>query len=240
MAAHTIYAGCSGWAYSTWKPGFYPAKMPAKQFLPYYASLLNSVEVNYTFRQLPTAAQAEAWLAATGADFRFSFKAPQRISHLLRLRNCSEPFAQFVESLTPFVAAERMGLMLVQLPPNFKADAERLEAFLRDAAPHRLRLAFEFRHESWFAASTYAPLERYGAALCIAESDELVAPEVHTAPFACYRLRCSDYGEAALHAIARRLHARAANGEVFAYFRHEDAPDAPLRARRVLTRLNEL
>ncbi len=240
MARHPLYAGCSGWAYASWKPGFYPAKTAAKQFLACYASQLNSVEVNYTFRQLPSAAQAGNWLDATGKDFRFSFKAPQRISHLLRLRNCGEAMAAFAESLAPFAQAGRMGLVLVQLPPNFKTDVLRLEAFLHDAAPLSLRLAFEFRHESWFEAATYAMLERHGAALCIAESDELTTPEVHTAPFACYRLRRSQYDDAALEAIAQRLHARAAKGDVFVYFKHEEVPDGPLRARAVLQRFHEL
>lgn len=237
MRAHPIYVGCSGWAYPSWKPGFYPAKTPAKKFLEYYGSQLASVEVNYTFRQLPTAAQAETWLAATGPNFRFSFKAPQRITHLSRLRNCAEPLARFAESLAPFVAAGRMGLVLFQLPPNFKADAARLDAFLAEAAAHGLRHAFEFRHESWFAPETYAVLERHGAALCVAESDELVTPDVTTAGFACYRLRKGDYSAADLNAIAKQLRERSAQGEVFAYFKHEEEPDGPLRARAVLDKL---
>uniref|UniRef100_A0A7V5CSQ2 DUF72 domain-containing protein n=1 Tax=Acidobacterium capsulatum TaxID=33075 RepID=A0A7V5CSQ2_9BACT len=240
MARPSLYAGCSGWAYASWKPGFYPAKTAAKQFLAYYASQLNSVEVNYTFRQLPSEAQAENWLAATAEDFRFSFKAPQRVSHLLRLRNCDEAMTAFADSLAPFKQAGRMGLVLVQLPPNFKADATRLESFLEDASRLNLRLALEFRHESWFEAATYATLERHGAALCIAESDELVTPEVHTAAFGCYRLRRSHYDEAALNELAERLHTRAASGEVYAYFKHEEAPDGPLRARAVLDRLQQL
>ena len=81
-----LYVGTSGWAYPSWKPGFYPAALPAKKFLGYYATRLNSCEVNYTFRKLPTAAQIADWLAQTGEGFRFSFKAPQRITHFSRLR----------------------------------------------------------------------------------------------------------------------------------------------------------
>jgi uncharacterized protein YecE (DUF72 family) len=239
MRAHPIYVGCSGWAYPTWKPGFYPGKTSAKKFLEYYASQLNSVEVNYTFRQLPTPAQAETWLQATGPEFRFSFKAPQRITHLSRLRNCAEPLARFAESLAPFAAAGRLGLILFQLPPNFKADVPQLDDFLTGAAATGLRHAFEFRHESWFTPETYAVLERHQAALCAAESDELITPEVVTAPFACYRLRKGAYSPGDLDAIAGRLRQRSAQGEVFAYFKHEDEPDGPLRARAVLDRLND-
>lgn len=240
MSAHPIYSGCSGWSYPTWKPGFYPPKTPARQFLHYYASQLNTVEVNYTFRQLPTAAQAQNWLDAVGPNFCFSFKAPQRITHILRLRNCADAFAAFAESLQPFDVANRLGLILVQLPPNFHADSDRLDSFLHDAAPHALRLAFEFRHESWFAPATYNLLQSHQAALCLAESDDLTTPEVHTAPFTCYRLRKSAYEPADLPKIAARFAQRAAAGEVYAYFKHEDAPDAPLRARAVLDALHKL
>ena len=127
-------AGTSGWAYPTWKPDFYPAGTPAKRFLEFYASQLSSVEVNYTFRALPTAKMLEGWLAATPADFRFSFKAPQRITHFKRLRDCDDDVAQFVAALEPVRQAGKLGLLLFQLPPNFKADAERLSGFLATPA----------------------------------------------------------------------------------------------------------
>src|SRR5277367_3777357 len=107
-----IFVGCSGWAYPTWKPGFYPANVPAKKFLEFYATQLNSVEVNYTFRALPTARMLEGWLAATPASFRFSFKAPQRITHFKRLRECAADVAQFVDSLALVREAGRLGLLL--------------------------------------------------------------------------------------------------------------------------------
>jgi len=113
-----LFAGTSGWAYPSWKPDFYPAGLPAKRFLSYYASQLNSVEVNYTFRQLPSASTLENWLASTPSGFRFSFKAPQRITHLKRLRDCSEIVAQFVHTLEPVRQAGKLGLLLFQLPPN--------------------------------------------------------------------------------------------------------------------------
>ena len=145
--------GCSGWAYPTWKPDFYPAKTPAKKMLEYYATQLNSVEVNYTFRQLPSASTIEGWLAQTGPEFRFSFKAPQRITHIKRLKEAGEALSAFYTALLPVIRAGRMGVVLYQLPPNFKADLERLSGFLKEAAPEDaggIRIAFEFRHASWF------------------------------------------------------------------------------------------
>lgn len=244
-AQHTadrIFVGCSGWAYASWKPGFYPAGVSQKKFLSYYASRLNSVEVNYTFRALPTEKMIADWLAATepgiaGHDFRFSFKAPQRITHILRLKHAAADVEAFVASLAPVRQARRLGALLFQLPPNFKADLDRLSAFLDDC-PRGQRIAFEFRHESWFAEPNLSALEallrKHKAALCAAESDELTSPDLATADFACYRLRRSEYSEAELAAVRTRLLDKARHGDVYAYFKHEDEPDGALRATAVL------
>lgn len=229
-----FYVGCSGWAYTTWKPDFYPSDVPAKKLLNYYATRLNSVEVNYTFRSLPSPGTVQSWLEATGPAFRFSFKAPQRITHILRLKNCHDALRQFADSIAPVVTASRIGLILFQLPPNAKADAGRLAAFLNDAAPLNLRLAFEFRHDSWFTPEIHSILQSHSAALCIAESDDLVTPEAQTAPFTCHRLRKSVYSAADLNAIRTKLHACAIVGDVFAYFKHEETPIGAIRAVDVL------
>jgi uncharacterized protein YecE (DUF72 family) len=241
MAAHphTVYAGTSGWAYATWKPGFYPAKTPAARMLAYYASQLNSVEVNFTFRQLPTEKQLTTWLEATGDGFRFTFKAPQAITHLKRLRECGDALAALKAALSPAERASKMGAVLFQLPPNFRADVERLKIFLAETARLKMRTAFEFRHESWFEEPTYAALAENNAALCIAESDELQTPQRRTADFLCYRLRRSAYSEKDLQDLARRFAGDRDEGDVYVYFMHEDAPDGPLRARAVLEALTQ-
>ena len=242
--AASVWVGCSGWAYPSWRPLFYPAKTPLKKLLEAYAARLNSVEVNYTFRSLPTPANVDGWLQATPETFRFSFKAPQRITHFARLRSCGPLLLDFAESVKPVLAAGRLGVMLFQLPPNFAAEAPLLDEFLAEAvdafaraAGAPMRMAVEFRHASWFARETYAVLEQHGAALCVAESDELATPDVMTAPFACYRLRRSDYSEAALEKVRETLELRATRGEVFAYFKHEQEPHGPLRAAAVLAGL---
>ncbi len=232
--SHRVYAGTSGWAYASWKPGFYPPKTPAAKMLPWYASQLNSVEVNFTFRQLPSGQQLTNWLDAAGEHFRFSFKAPQSITHLKRLRECDEALAALSGALAPAAQAGKMGIVLFQLPPNFRADLERLQGFLADLARHPIQAAFEFRHPSWFDEPVFQALESAGVAVCIAESDELQTPPRRTAEFTCYRLRRSTYSEADLSRIARQLTADATRGNVYAYFMHEDAPDGPLRARAVL------
>ena len=236
-----LYAGTSGWAYPTWKPAFYPAGTPAKRFLEFYASKLTSVEVNYTFRALPTAKMLEGWLAATPANFRFSFKAPQRITHFRRLQECADDVAQFVSALEPVRQADKLGLLLFQLPPNFKADAERLISFLASPALRTASapvIAFEFRHESWFTDEIYAILRQHNAALCIAESDDLLTPEIHTATGStCYRLRRSGgYSALELDAFAKRFTALAEQRDVYVYFKHEDEPTGALNATAFLER----
>jgi len=234
-----LYAGTSGWAYPTWKPDFYPAGTPAKRFLEFYASKLTSVEVNYTFRSLPTAKMLEGWLVATPANFRFSFKAPQRITHFKRLQECVDDVAQFVAALEPVRQAGKLGLLLFQLPPNYKADTERLSSFLSVPAfrtANAPAIAFEFRHESWFTEEIYAILRQHNAALCIAESDDLLTPEVHTATdCACYRLRrTGGYSAAELDAFAKRFTALAEQRDVYVYFKHEDEPTGALNATAFL------
>jgi uncharacterized protein YecE (DUF72 family) len=238
-----LYAGTSGWAYPTWKPDFYPAGTPAKRFLEFYATQLTSVEVNYTFRALPTLKMLESWMAATPANFRFSFKAPQRITHFKRLRDCEGDVAQFLAALEPMRPAGKLGLLLFQLPPNFKADPSQLSDFLAAPAFHINNtppVAFEFRHESWFSDATYAILSEHNAALCIAESDGITTPEVHTSTdCTCYRLRRNGgYSPVELDAFAVRLTTLAQQRDVYVYFKHEDEPTGALNATQFLARAN--
>jgi len=235
-----IFVGTSGWAYASWKPDFYPGAVPQKKFLEYYATQLNSVEVNYTFRQLPNASILAGWMASTGSGFRFSFKAPQRLTHILRLKDCGDGVAALAQTLAPVAAAGRMGIVLFQLPPNFKADPARLDSFLLDAKKSRLRMAFEFRNATWFCEKVYAVLRTHGAALCVAENEDLATPDLVTAPFACYRLRMSGgYSAAQLEEIRSKLLSRCSEGEVFAYFKHEDEPSGALCAVATLQLLSQ-
>lgn len=240
----SLYLGTSGWAYPTWKPGFYPKDVPARSFLQFYASRLTSVEVNYTFRTLPSAAQLQGWLDATPAGFRFSFKAPQRITHFQRLRECHAAVAEFIASLEPARAAGKLGSLLFQLPPNFAADPSRLQTFLEAPAfaEHRpLQVAFEFRHPSWFTDETYEILRRSNRALCIAEGDDLKTPDVSTADFRCYRLRRSGgYPAAERKVFAERFQQLAKDSDVYVYFKHEDEPKGALDATDVLATASKL
>src|SRR5579872_5427296 len=199
----TLYAGTSGFAYPAWKPGFYPAKLPAKQFLNHYAQRLNCVEINYTFRRLPSASTLSNWVEATPAGFVFAVKANMRITHILRLKNAAEATELFFKMIDPLRTSRRLGPVLFQLPPAMKCDLEALRAYL-DLLPEGLRYAFEFRHASWLADPVFDELRRRNISLCVAESERLEVPEVITADFVYYRLRKPDYTPADVESFASR------------------------------------
>ena len=133
-----------------WKPGFYPADVPASRFLTHYASRLNATEVNYQLQALAVGLD----LGGLGRQeaqphFLFAMKAHQRITHWLRLKGAEEATRFFLEALAPLRDRERLGPVLLQLPPDLQRDDERLAAYLA-LLPADLRFAFEFRHTSWF------------------------------------------------------------------------------------------
>jgi uncharacterized protein YecE (DUF72 family) len=228
-----LFAGTSGFAYPAWKPDFYPAKLPQKDFLKYYATRLNAVEINYTFRQLPSAATLEKWVSGTPDGFVFALKAHMRITHMLRLKE-SEFTPVFFRAIDPLRATRRLGPVLFQLPPNFKADIPTLAAFL-EKLPEDVPCAFEFRNPSWLVDEVYKLLESRRVALCLAESDKFEVPEVVTAKFVYARLRKAEYSPADRAEIAERIARLRASGlDVYAFFKHEDDPAGALYAEQLL------
>ncbi len=228
-----IYAGTSGWAYSTWKPEFYPAKLGSAKFLIYYASRLNSVEVNYTFRSFPSKKLLKSWIEATPPGFRFAVKAHQSITHIRRLRNATGLTSKFITSLQPLRVTRKLGPVLFQLPPFLKCDLELLKEFLK-GLPKQTRCAFEFRHVSWFNDAVFTALQDANVALCLAESDALETPNVGTADFSYLRLRKEKYSPKRRNAVTKRVKSLAKKGDVFAFFKHQEKPEGPRYAEGIL------
>jgi uncharacterized protein YecE (DUF72 family) len=229
-----LFVGTSGWAYPSWKPGFYPEKLAQTKFLPYYASQLNTVEVNLTFRQLLKDTTAKKWIEQTPGHFRFGIKAHQVITHIKRLKGADDFVPRFFGTIEALADARKLGPVLFQLPPNMKADPKVLQDFL-SILPKGIPIAFEFRHESWFADDIFACLREHNRALCIAETEERVTPDVVTADFAYYRYRKPEYTAEERHAMVRRMHEHLAAGrDVFAYFKHEETPQGAMYAVDVL------
>ena len=224
-----MHVGTSGYNYEAWRGSFYPEDLPSKRMLGYYAERFDTVEINYSFYRRPTPKILEGWAAQVPERFRFALKAWQRIMHQKRLRDCADLVASFSEAARTL--GPRLAPVLYQLPPNLKADLPLLRDFLNQL-PRDVRAAFEFRHGSWFGDETYAALGEAGAALCIAESDDLETPAVRTADFTYLRLRRLDYDQAALSKWAE--FAKGGPGDVFVYFKHEDEARGPVFARRFL------
>jgi uncharacterized protein YecE (DUF72 family) len=233
-----IWVGTSGYNYPEWKGGFYPAKLPAAQMLPYYAQRLSSVEINYTYYRMPNAKTLESWNIATPERFKLTLKAPKRITHQARLKDCADHVRYFTEvagSLGP-----KLGALLFQLPPNFKKDLAVFDAFL-DAFPADVCAAFEFRHGSWFSDDVFERLKAKKLALCVADSETMTTPVAITADYAYFRLRDEGYTPGDLTRWARVIqeHTRECE-DVYVYFKHEEAGKGPDFARVLLDTLKAL
>jgi uncharacterized protein YecE (DUF72 family) len=218
-----LFAGTSGFSYPAWKPDFYPKDVPAKKFLEHYASRLNSVEANYTFRRLASASVLEGWLKATPPEFQFACKAHQNLTHIMKMKDAESFTDVFLKSLEPLRAARRLGPVLFQFAPTFKCDLDRLDAYL-PLLPSDMRFAFEFRHASWLADEVYERLAARNIALCLAESDKLEVPKVFTADFVYFRLRKGDYTDEGRTEISGRVRDLMSERDVYVYFKHEEDP----------------
>jgi len=197
--------------------------------LPYYAERFSSTESNYSFRTIPSAKTIARWAASTSARFKFSFKAPQKITHFAKLRDCGGTLRVFREAIAPL--GTKLGAVLFQLPPTFKKDAALLASFL-NGLPAEMRSAFEFRHESWFDDEVFGCLRDHRAALCIAESEERKTPSIATTDFGYLRLRREDYSSRTLARWAEFVRSQAGWREAFVYFKHEETGVGPKFAQR--------
>ena len=226
-----FHIGTSGYSYKEWKGSFYPETLSAKRMLAYYGERLKTVESNSTFRQMPKASVLQAWTTQVPADFTFALKAPQQITHFMRLRDAAEPVNSFIKAAETL--EDRLGPLLFQLPPNFKKDVPRLQAFLKLLPPQR-RVTFEFRNSSWFDEEVFDLLRDSQVALCLAEAeDELETPFVSTADWGYLRLRLADYTDAALKKWIKRIEEQNWR-DVFIYFKHEDEGNGPRFAERMV------
>jgi len=232
-----LYAGTSGWAYPSWKPDFYPAKLAQTKFLQYYSTQLNAVEVNFTFRQLLKETTAQKWISETPPAFRLSVKAHQVITHIKRLKKTEDFMPRFLSTLEPLARAEKLGPLLFQLPPNLKADAALLQEFLA-VLPRGVPAAFEFRHASWFNDEVFDLMKNRKLALCVAETEERTTPDVVTADFCYYRYRKPTYTPEERRAMIARIQEHLTAGRnVFAYFKHEETPEGAIYAVQLMREL---
>jgi uncharacterized protein YecE (DUF72 family) len=227
-----IWVGTSGYNYPEWRGTFYPEKLAAAKMLPYYAERFPTVEINYTFYRAPNEQILEGWSGATPERFKLTLKAPKRITHDARLRDCADRVRQFLE--TASVLGAKLGALLFQLPPNLKKDIALLDAFL-DTFPPRVCAAFEFRHASWLDDEVYGRLRARNLALCVADSEKLQTPAEITADYAYFRLRDEGYTPDDIARWADVIRAKTSEcRDVFVYFKHEESGKGPEFARMLM------
>jgi uncharacterized protein YecE (DUF72 family) len=226
-----LHIGTSGYSYKEWKGIFYPEDLPAKEMLSYYSRQLPAVEINNTFYRLPQASMIENWRDQVPPDFRFSIKATQKITHIKRLKNADAETKYLLD--TAALLKERLGVVLFQLPPNSKKDAERLRDFL-DLLPATTPAAFEFRHDSWFDDETFDLLRAKNCALVASDTDERPLTEIiSTASWGYLRLRRVNYEQNDLVEWMQRVKDQKWK-DAFAFFKHEDEGIGPKLAARFI------
>jgi uncharacterized protein YecE (DUF72 family) len=228
-----VWLGTSGYSYPAWRGSFYPAKLRTTAMLAYYAARFSTVEINATFYRMPVDSVLAGWAAGTPAGFRFALKAPRRITHLRRLRDVDEPVRTFCD--TAAVLGDKLGPLLFQLPPVFARDLDRLAALLVQLPPG-LRIAFEFRHPSWYTDEVHALLRGRDAALCLVDTEAGTTPDVVTAGWGYVRLRDAAYTDGELDAWAARVQ-RPEWADAFVYFKHEETGTGPALAARLRARV---
>jgi uncharacterized protein YecE (DUF72 family) len=241
------YIGTSGWNYRQWRGSFFPEKLPTKQWLSYYASRFDSVEVNYSFYRLPSEKTCEAWYEQTPERFCFAMKASRYLTHIKRLRDVREPWNTFLERVRTL--KQKLGPILLQFPSNFRASEVNLEAvdeFLKYAASGTTRgLALEFRDQSCFGGEMMAILRQHCAALVISHSSRYPVPEVEaTSDFVYFRFHgprkmfASSYTDTELQEWANTMKAfLERRRDVYAYFNNDSGGHAPRNAQALLRQL---
>ena len=226
-----LYVGTSGFSYKEWKGSFYPKDLPNQQMLRFYGERFRAVEINSTFKRLPTSSVLKTWAGAVARDFKFALKASERITHYRRLKDVGSLVSDLFRVATALKS--RLGPVLFQLPPNFKKDVPRLREFL-GLLPSRRQVAMEFRHGSWFDEDVFTLLRKHRVALCIADAEgELEVPFVATAAWGYLRLRRPDYRAAALQAWVKRVQAQVWR-DAFVFFKHEEEGQGAKLAQRFL------
>jgi uncharacterized protein YecE (DUF72 family) len=232
--------GCSGWLYNDWRGTFYPARLPQRCWLPYYATKFDTVELNGTFYRLPEAARFSAWRKSVPRDFLFAMKASRFLTHMKRLTEPAEPLARLFGRARPLGAT--LGPILYQLPTAWKVNTERLESFLR-SLPKRRRHAIEFRDPSWYTGEVFDLLVRFNVALCLHDMEGSATGRLSVGPFVYVRFHgvpkyAGRYATRALSDWADWLTAELARGRpVFAYFNNTISAQAAEDAVRLRSAL---
>jgi uncharacterized protein YecE (DUF72 family) len=237
MPKGKLYIGTSGWVYSHWEGIFYPKDLPSKDKLKYFSQYFKTAEINYSFYHLPRPSTYQKWYSETPEDFLFAVKASRFITHIKRLKGIKEAWKQFLENA--LTLKEKLGPILFQFPPSFKATEEnikRLDHFLKHISQNQrnknamgvlLRFAFEFRHKSWCNEKIYKLLKKYKMAWVIADSPRYPRADVVTADFVYVRMHgsrimfSSNYTKKELKDLSQKIKKWLKIADVYVYFNND-------------------
>jgi len=237
--AQRVYVGVSGFSYPSWRGRFYPEATKSEGFLPYYSQRLESVEINSSFYAQPGAATVRNWSGLTSERFKFAFKAPRQITHIMKLgKDSGEVAVKF--SMILDLLGPKKGPILFQLPPYAKQELDQLERFLTDTSGVVNRV-FEFRHASWFQDSTYGLLDRHAAGFCVVDSEDLTTEFQVTGGLAYFRLRKDSYDANTIDWWAEKIRGLTKGArESYAYLRHDETGENAILAQRLSGKLDSL
>ena len=231
-----LYVGTSGYSYKEWKGRFYPAQLPAKDMLQYYASHFQAVELNNTFYRLPQPSMVDNWKAQVPNNFRFSVKASQGITHFRRLKDAAGATRLMLERFAAF--EDRLGAVLFRLPPEMKKDIRRLEMFLKNL-PAAIPAAFQLEDQTWLDEDVLALLRSQNRVLCVVDTDEMPVSHINkTADWGYLRLRRASYSDSELNKWIARMRAQEWK-DTFVFFKHEDEGTGPKLAAQFLKLANK-
>lgn len=226
-----LWVGTSGYSYKAWLGSFYPERLPAKEMLRFYASRLPTVEINNTFYRLPKESVLQNWAEQVSPEFRFVLKAPQKITHVKRLKEADEEVKYLFGAENSL--GRNKGAVLFQLPPSLRKNLLTLQSFL-SILPTDRPIAFEFRHPSWFDEEVFACLRERNCALCLAEMEDSENYDlVPTATWGYLRLRRSDYTPTDLRNWKQRILSQPWD-HAYVFFKHEDEGIGPKLAAQFL------
>jgi uncharacterized protein YecE (DUF72 family) len=238
MARGKLYVGTSGWSYRDWRGRFYPAAMPQKRWLNYYADRFWTTEINASFYRTPSVEAVQNWRDQTPEKFRFAWKGSKFITHWKRLSENSENSIELMRSRLVLLGP-KCGMVLFQLPARFTADLNRLQRFL-SMLPNTYDYAFEFRHKSWYEPPVLDLLHKSRVALCVSDHRDAPAPWIATSskvyvrghgPKGDYR---GNYPERTLRALADQTMIWQDSGKtVYVYFDNDQKSAAPHDAERL-------
>ena len=233
-----IFIGTSGWSYQSWRGPFFPKEVMIKHHLQYYASQFDSAELNGVFYRTPSLEAVRGWRDGTPDDFVFAWKASKFITHWKRLSDRSRNSLALIEERLK-ILGRKAGPVLFQLPARFEANPERLDSFMR-LVPKRWRVAFEFRHDSWYHREIFKLLRRHDVALCISDHHDAPTPWEVTASFVYVRGHGptgryrGHYSERTLKEWAKRITTwKRGRKDVYVYFDNDQKSAAPADALRL-------